>query len=52
MTRNTTLSTLLDKYQSHLDGSAAHAVHQGNQYTKNSYLPSTKHDGNFPARPA
>ncbi|MBN3082720.1 hypothetical protein H4F49_19045 [Pectobacterium polaris] len=29
MTCNTTLSTLLDKYQSHLDDSAAHAVHQG-----------------------
>ncbi|MBA0219818.1 hypothetical protein H4F33_20595 [Pectobacterium brasiliense] len=29
MTRNTTLSTLLDKYQSHLDDSATHAIHQG-----------------------
>lgn len=29
MTRNTTLSTLLDKYQSHLDDSAAHTIHQG-----------------------
>ncbi|WP_233977378.1 hypothetical protein [Pectobacterium versatile] len=29
MACNTTLSTLLDKYQSHLDDSAAHAVHQG-----------------------
>ncbi|WP_174870618.1 hypothetical protein [Pectobacterium polaris] len=29
MTRHTTLSTLLDKYQSHLDDSSAHAIHQG-----------------------
>lgn len=29
MTRNTTLSTLLDKYQSHLDGSTTHAIRQG-----------------------
>ncbi|PWD64408.1 hypothetical protein [Pectobacterium atrosepticum] len=29
MTRHTTLSTLLDKYQNHLDNSAAHAIHQG-----------------------
>ncbi|KFX02958.1 hypothetical protein KP22_17480 [Pectobacterium betavasculorum] len=29
MTRNTALSTLLDKYQSDLDDSAAHAIHQG-----------------------
>ncbi|MBN3049902.1 hypothetical protein H4F45_00005 [Pectobacterium brasiliense] len=29
MTRHTTLSTLLDKYQSHLDDSAANAIHQG-----------------------
>lgn len=28
MTRNTTLSTLLDKYQSHLDDSATHAIRQ------------------------
>ncbi|GKW13710.1 hypothetical protein PEC301899_39920 [Pectobacterium carotovorum subsp. carotovorum] len=29
MTRHTTLSTLLDKYQSHLDDSATHAIRQG-----------------------
>ncbi|MBQ4781207.1 hypothetical protein F9U38_11885 [Pectobacterium versatile] len=29
MARNTTLSTLLDKYQSHLDDSTTHAIHQG-----------------------
>ncbi|PXB04194.1 hypothetical protein [Pectobacterium carotovorum] len=29
MTRHTTLSTLLDRYQSHLDDSAANAIHQG-----------------------
>ncbi|KHN55730.1 hypothetical protein [Pectobacterium fontis] len=29
MTRNTTLSTLLDKYQSHLDDSTTHAIRQG-----------------------
>lgn len=29
MTRNTTLSTLLDKYQSHLDDRATHAIRQG-----------------------
>ncbi|WP_409160488.1 hypothetical protein [Pectobacterium sp. B2J-2] len=29
MTRHTTISTLLDKYQSHLDDSTMHAIHQG-----------------------
>lgn len=29
MARHTTLSTLLDKYQSHLDDSIEHAIHQG-----------------------
>ncbi|MCH5052272.1 hypothetical protein [Pectobacterium aquaticum] len=29
MTRNTTISTLLDKYQSHLEDSAEHAIRQG-----------------------
>ncbi|MEI7125108.1 hypothetical protein [Pectobacterium versatile] len=29
MTRNTTLSTLLDKYQSHLDDSTTYAIRQG-----------------------
>ncbi|MDY4378009.1 hypothetical protein SOV92_09240 [Pectobacterium brasiliense] len=52
MTCNTTLSTLLDKYQSHLDGSAAHAIHQGISTRKIHTFHRLMPDVSFPARPA